>query len=80
MATSDTWYLVLGAFVLLFCMGLLLLCWAVSGMRRGHFHSKYGWLHKGDDGWLFWAVTSTCAGSGLAIIVGTIWLALKTLK
>jgi hypothetical protein len=79
MTISDTRYLVLGALVLSFCIGMLFLYWAISGMRRGEFHCRYGLFHKGDDGWLFWAVTFTCAASGLGVIVGSIWLGFRTL-
>lgn len=79
MTISNKWYLVLGALVPLFCMGLLWFCWAISGMRRGNFHCKYGWLHKGNDGWLFWAVTFTFAGGGLGLMVVSIYLGLRAL-
>jgi hypothetical protein len=80
MATSEKWYLVLGMFVPLFFLGLLFLCLAIRGMRRGEFHYKSAWFHKGDDGWVFWVITFTCAASGVATMVATIWLGLVMLK
>ncbi len=77
---AETLFLIGGAVLPLLGFGLLLLHWAVGGIRRGQFHYSGGWLHRRHDGWLFWAVTVSCAASGLAIMLAATWLAVELFR
>ncbi|MBK9137879.1 MAG: hypothetical protein IPM17_03835 [Verrucomicrobia bacterium] len=77
---AENWFLIGGALLPLLGFGLLLLLWAIGGIRRGQFHYSGGWLHRRHDGWIFWAVTLSCAASGLAIMLAATWLALELFR
>ncbi len=76
----ETRYLIIGAIIPLFVLGLLGCFVMITGVRRGELRYRGGRWIRGHDGWGFWLVASLCGIGGLGTMLAAVWFGLRALR